>query len=182
MERAMPSQDDVMVEIGSVVRAKVTRVEPYGIYLDHEGQTVCVLAPDIAWRDTRKLLERAHLGEEYEVRVLRYNYRDRIIVGSIRLLHPEENPYRELARLEPATVLRGCIQQCARDTVTIELPNGAWGHIAKRDLPPGVQKGAPMDVAIASLEVDEGRLWLEAALPTRSEANGSPPQPSGAKV
>src|SRR5438552_10976110 len=140
-----------MVEIGSVIRAKVTRIEPYGIYLDHEGQTVCVLAPDLSWRDTRNMCDRMRVGEECDVRVLRYNYRDRIIVGSIRLLHPEDNPYRELARLEPGTVLRGRITRIASDEATLEFANGAWGHMPRHELPPGSQKGDEIDVVITSL-------------------------------
>jgi ribosomal protein S1 len=161
-----------MVEIGSVIRAKVTRVEAYGIYLDHEGQTVCVLAPDIAWHDTRKLLERAHVGEEYEVRVLRYNYRDRIIVGSIRLLHPEENPYRELSLLAPGEPLRGQVTGAAGGEFTVELPNGAWGHLPQRLLPHQVKVGDDVHVEISALDVYEGRLRLAPALPASQSSNG----------
>jgi ribosomal protein S1 len=170
-----------MVEIGSVIRAKVTRVEPFGIYLDHEGQTVCVLAPDIAWHDTRKLLERAQIGEEYDVRVLRYNYRDRIIVGSIRLLHPEENPYRELSLLAPGELLHGKVTCAAGGELTVVLPNGAWGHLPQRLLPHEVKVGDDVNVEISALDVYEGRLRLAPARPASQSSNGPAQKTSRAK-
>lgn len=169
-----------MVEIGAVIRAKVTRVEPYGVYLDYKGQCICVLVPDVSWRDTRPLNERIHVGEEYDVRVLRFNYRDRIIVGSIRLLHPEENPYRQLARLEPDTILPARITHASGEDVILELPNGALGIMPIHELPPGWQRGDRVEVVISSVEVDEGRLWLRPASQEVKNANGLVSPPSAA--
>lgn len=102
-----------MVEIGSIIRGKVNRVEPYGVWLEHAQGPVLVLAPEVSWSDRRPLSEMIRPGEQYDVIVLRYNYRDHVAVGSIRRLHPEENPYRQMARLEPGTVLRGRVLRCS---------------------------------------------------------------------
>jgi ribosomal protein S1 len=161
-----------MVEIGAMIRATVTRVEPYGVYLAHGPETVLVLLPEVSWSDSRPLAERIRPGEEYDVLVLRYNYRDRQIVGSIRRLHRSQNPYRQLARLEPGTVLRVRVVLLAGDEYTVELPNGAWGHVPRRQVPAPVKQGDPLDVVISAVEVDEGRLSLE---PTRTDAH----QPTG---
>lgn len=169
-----------MVEIGSIIRAKVTRVEPYGVYLDYAGQSVCVLAPDVSWHGKGDLRQRVKIGEEIDVRVMRYNYRDHVIVASIRLLHPEENPYRQLARLEPGTILQARITLITREDVTLDLGNDAWGHMPTYWLQPGLKKGDTVEVEIAGIEVDEGRLWLEPAGHAPRQANSSSTQPTTA--
>jgi len=161
-----------MVEIGSIIRARVTRLEPYGIFLEHAEGPVCVLLPDVSWSAQGDLQERIRVGAEYDVLVLRYNYRDRIVVGSIKRLHPEENPYRQLSRLEPGTALPAKVRHSAGSEVTVELENGAWGHAPRHLLPAGLKAGDLIEVVITGLEVDEGRLWLEPAQRAASERNG----------
>jgi len=169
-----------MVEIGSVIHAQVTRVEPYGIFLEHAAGPVSVLLPDVWWSAKGSLRENIRVGDRFDVLVLRYNYRDRIIVGSIKRLHPEENPYRQLSRLEPGTVLSGKVRHGAGSEVTVELENGAWGHVPKRLLPAEPRAGDVLEVTIAGLEVDEGRLWLEPASHPANPTNGSTKAPSAA--
>src|SRR5947209_11768997 len=125
----------VMVEIGSIIRATVSRVEPYGVWMDHPAGPVLVLVPEVSWSDRRPPSQWMRPGDEFDVYVLRYNYRDRVIVGSMRRLRPEENPYRQLARLEPGTVLRGRARLIAGDAVSVALANGAWGDISRASLP-----------------------------------------------
>ena len=75
-----------MTEIGSVIEAIVTRIEHYGVYLQHKGETVLVLIPEVAWQPVKDLKETFHPGDRLKVYVLRYNYNDRAIVGSFRRL------------------------------------------------------------------------------------------------
>ena len=150
-----------MVEIGSVIRARIIRVEPYGVFLRYGDQTVFVHLPEVAWLDKRGLPDRFQVGEELDVYVLRYNYEQKQIVGSIRRLHPEQNPYRMLSRLEPGEILCGKVTNLMGDLVTVRLANGAWGHIPKYRLHTDVKVGDAVKVVIAALEVDEGRLALE---------------------
>lgn len=162
-----------MVDVGTIIRAKVTRVEPYGVYLEHAQGPVIVLVPEVSWADARPLRERIQLETEHDVLVLRYNYRDKIIVGSIRRLDQEHNPYRQLALLEPGTVVTGRVVHLANDTVTVELPNGAWGHVPKKHDSDGLKRDDELKLTISSVEVDEGRLYLQQVGPDARPANGS---------
>jgi ribosomal protein S1 len=162
-----------MVEIGSSIRATVTRVEPYGIFLEHPEGAVVVLIPEVSWCDRRPLAERVRPGDEYEVLVLRYNYRDRQLVGSIRRLQPEQNPYRQLARLEPGTIVRGTVILPHDGEVTVELSNGAWGRVPKASITAKVERGDELDLVITAIDVDEGRLNLEPAGRSARLANGA---------
>ncbi len=152
-----------MVEIGSIIRATVSRVEPYGVWMSHAAGPVLVLVPEASWSDHRPLSEWIRPGDEYDVFVLRYNYRDRVIVGSIRRLHPEENPYRQPARLEPGTILHGRVRLVAGDAVSVVLPNGAWGNVPRASFSTEIRPGDEIDVIITAIEVDEGRLSLATA-------------------
>ena len=163
-----------MVEIGNVVEGTVDRIEPYALFLNHAEGKVVVLAPEVSWHDHRSLRDRFKIGDVSRVLILRYNYKDEAYVGSIRRLHPELNPYRELSRLRPGTVLEGKVTSLAGDEVTVGLPNGAFGHVPKRLTPSHWERGQMVPVVITGLEVDEGRLWLDAAeLCTNKTVNGS---------
>src|SRR5438128_2199732 len=120
-----------MVEIGSIIRAQVERIEPYGLFLRCGKETVVVLVPEVSWVDNRELHERVKVGDHFDVQVIRYNYEKKQVVGSIRRLHPEENPYRRLSRLEPGTIVRGRVSAVSDEDATIELPHGTRGQIPK---------------------------------------------------
>jgi ribosomal protein S1 len=152
-----------MLEIGSVVEGQVVRVEPYGIYLKHGDETVIVLAPEVSWHEKGDLRERVRVGQTFRVHVLRYNYQTREIVGSVRRLQPEQNPYRDLSRLAPRSVLRGKVVFAAGSDFTVELPNGAWGLLPKHLVQKELKVGDPVEVEVADLEVDEARLGLQPA-------------------
>ena len=152
-----------MVEIGNVIEGTVDRIEPYGLFLNHAAGKVVVLGPEVSWHDHRNLRERFKIGDVLRVLVLRYNYKDEVYAGSIRRLHPEHNPYRDLSRLRPGTVLQGKVTSLAGDEVTVGLPNGAFGHVPKYRTPSHWERGQMVPVFITALEVDEGRLWLDAA-------------------
>jgi hypothetical protein len=44
-----------------------------------------------------------------DVAVLRLNYEKNTYAGSVKHLHPEENPYRELSRMPIGTVFDGTV-------------------------------------------------------------------------
>jgi ribosomal protein S1 len=162
-----------MVDIGSAIQGEVVRVEPYGILLKHGKEDVFVHLPETSWLDTRELRERFHLGQILDVYVLRYNYEKKQIVGSIRRLRPEQNPYRVLSRLEPGEILCGKVTCCQGGLVTVQLANGATGHIPMYRIHTDLRVGDAVEVVIAALEVDEGRLTLE-LLGKEQEPSGSP--------
>lgn len=150
-----------MVEIGSIIQARVIRVEAYGLFLKHNDETVFVVLPEVSWLDNRDLRERVSVGEVFDVYVLRYNYEKKEIVGSIRRAHPERNPYRALSRLPPGRVLCGKVVQTLDEQVRVRLANGATGHIPAYRVPIHLENGEAVEVVIACLEVDEGDLVLD---------------------
>jgi ribosomal protein S1 len=167
-----------MVEAGSVIKAVVTKIEPYGIWLKYEGEKVLVLIPDVSWKEITHPSELARTGDSLDVFVLRYNYQDQVIVGSIKKLHPEENPYRELSRLPPGTPLPGKVDLVLPDELLVVLENGARGSIKKQLMPGQRGRGELVNAVISALDVEQGLLTLE---PCAADLQSIPPatkQPS----
>jgi hypothetical protein len=93
---------------------------------------------------------------------VRYNYPKRVVVGSLKALHPEENPYRELARREPGDILIGTVRALLGDVFHVDLAQGgAWGSLPRGRVPEELKPGDKIAVRIFDLQVDEGRLTLE---------------------
>jgi ribosomal protein S1 len=150
-----------MLEIGSKITARVVRIEPYGIWLKRDGDDILVMAPDVSWKGCAPA-EAARVGDELELVVVRYNYPKRVVVGSLKALHPEENPYRELARREPRDILIGTVRALLGDVFHVDLAQGgAWGSLPRGRVPEELKPGDKIAVRIFDLQVDEGRLTLE---------------------
>ncbi len=152
-----------MLEIGTILRAKVVRVEPYGVFLQHGDEKIFVHLPEVSWRDRRPLQEWIHPGEVIDVLAIGYNYIDRAIIASMRRIYPDENPFRELARLEPGTVLVAKVKATDGDELSVALSNGAWGHLPKLTLTRIPDRGDDIEVVISDLWADDGRARFEPA-------------------
>lgn len=57
---------------GDQVDAVITRVEAYGLYLEHVGSPILVLAPDVSMKRPLDLSAEFTVGEHLTVRILRY--------------------------------------------------------------------------------------------------------------
>jgi ribosomal protein S1 len=69
--------------VGRTVRAKVTRVEEYALYLGFEGIEIIVLVPDVSW-DPTHLKEAWRVGDETAVKIIRYVEQERIYKGTMK--------------------------------------------------------------------------------------------------
>jgi predicted RNA-binding protein with RPS1 domain len=68
---------------GERVLARVTRVEHYGLYLRHGDAAILVLIVDVAREPVAELGARYHVGDEVEVRILRYVAEHELFKGSL---------------------------------------------------------------------------------------------------
>lgn len=58
--------------IGKIVKAKVTRVEAYGLYLAFDEEEAIVLIPDVSCEPVADLAAKYRVGDEVGIRILRY--------------------------------------------------------------------------------------------------------------
>ena len=76
---------------GDRVEGVITRVEPYGLYLTHDGENVLVLAIDVSHQRPLHLPSTYAPGDRLMVRILRYNSEANIYTGTV-VEDPESEP------------------------------------------------------------------------------------------
>jgi ribosomal protein S1 len=99
---------------GDVVRAKVQRVEVFGIFCEHGDNEILVLIPETSWIPCIASCEQfAEVGDELEIKItiVHHDEERKQIAGSIRGIHPENDPWDGKWRLSigdtfEATVVR----------------------------------------------------------------------------
>ena len=122
-----------------------------------------VLVPELSWESVNNIPDMVKIGQNLNVKAIRYNYPQHTIVGSVLSMHPENNPYRQLSLLAPDTHLTAKVTALAGDTISVELQNKAWGHLPMDGLTPKLHIGDVIEVVIFALEVEEGRLIVHLA-------------------
>jgi ribosomal protein S1 len=70
--------------IGKTVVTRVTRVEPYGLYLTYEGQSLIVLIPDVSHERIADLEAKYKPGDTVPVRILSYVEDRNLCKGTIK--------------------------------------------------------------------------------------------------
>lgn len=82
------------MNIGDTVRANVTRTEVYGVYCQREAKDILILIPEISWIACfNNCHQFAEAGDEITCKIIHFDQAHACFVGSIRQLHPENNPW-----------------------------------------------------------------------------------------
>lgn len=159
-----------MLSVGEVVRAKVTRTEAYGVYLTHKGQEIVVLIPDVAWvpivHDCREF---ARPGDELDVKILLFNEKAGIFRGSIKDVHPEDDPWRDPSAFGVGTAWTGRVShlipasppEAGHFGSIVELTPGVSGLLLSGDAKRDFSVGDIVDVVITEVDVNSKRIRLK---------------------
>lgn len=150
-----------MIEIGSTVDATITRVEPYGLFLTHDDDSIFVPANNIAWVPTPTTMDAFRVGDSLSVVIERLNSENNTYAGSVKHLHPEENPYAAISLLPPNTVLEGMVKMVHQHGVSVETENRCIGELPLTDDTRALQKGAQVNVQVTALDVENQRMSLQ---------------------
>jgi hypothetical protein len=79
---------------GDVVRAKVRQTEVFGLFCEHEQHEILVLIPEVSWIPSFASCQQvATIGDELDVKIVHIDKERNKIVGSIRAIHPENDPW-----------------------------------------------------------------------------------------
>ena len=70
--------------IGTIVTATVSRVEPYGVYLDGPDGKIVVLIPDVSATRIENLQEYYTVGDQVRVRIVKYVEERELFKGIIK--------------------------------------------------------------------------------------------------
>ncbi len=151
------------LEDGAVVKGIVKNLTDYGAFIDLGGIDGLLHITDMAWRRVRHPSECVEIGQEVEVKVLKFDKeKTRVSLGMKQL---EEDPWQNIARRYPAgTRVFGKVNNLTDYGCFVEIEEGVEGlvHVSEMDwtnknVNPAkvVQLGDEVEVMV--LEIDEER-------------------------
>ena len=126
------------LEEGLIVKGVVKNLTDYGAFLDLGGIDGLLHITDMAWKRVRHPSEVVNVGDELEVRVLRFDReRNRVSLGLKQL---GEDPWTDLSRRYPVTTrLFGTVTNITDYGCFVEIEDGVEGLVHDRWQQHGVQ-------------------------------------------
>ena len=151
------------LEEGVIVKGVVKNLTDYGAFLDLGGIDGLLHITDMAWKRVRHPSEVVNVGDELEVRVLRFDReRNRVSLGLKQL---GEDPWSDLNRRYPVgTRLFGTISNITDYGCFVEIEDGVEGlvHVSEMDwtnknVNPTKAVHTGEEVEVMVLDIDEER-------------------------
>ena len=122
------------LEEGSVVKGIVKNITDYGAFLDLGGVDGLLHITDMAWKRVRHPSELISVGDEIDVKVLKFDKeKTRVSLGLKQL---NEDPWFEISKAHPeGSKLKGKITNIADYGCFVEIQNGVEGlvHVSEMD-------------------------------------------------
>ena len=156
------------LEEGQVKRGVVKNLTEYGAFVDLGGLDGLLHITDMAWRRVRHPSEVVNVGDEIEIKVLKFD-RERVRV-SLGLKQLTEDPWQAIAARYPiASQLSGSVTNVTDYGCFVEIEAGVEGlvHMSEmdwtnRNVQPGklVQIGDQVDVMVLDIDEERRRISL----------------------
>ncbi len=151
------------LEDGAIVKGVVKNLTDYGAFIDLGGIDGLLHITDMAWRRVRHPSECVEIGQEIEVKVLKFDKeKTRVSLGMKQM---GEDPWKDIARRYPAASrVHGTVNNLTDYGCFVEIEEGVEGlvHVSEMDwtnknVNPSkvVQLGDEVEVMV--LEIDEER-------------------------
>jgi len=151
------------LEDGAIVKGIVKNLTDYGAFIDLGGVDGLLHITDMAWRRVRHPSECVEIGEEIEVKVLKFDKeKTRVSLGMKQM---GEDPWKEIANRYPAaTRVHGKVNNLTDYGCFVEIEEGVEGlvHVSEMDwtnknVNPSKVVQLGDDVEVMVLEIDEER-------------------------
>lgn len=95
---------------GDVVRAIMRKVAVFGLFCDYGPYEILVLIPEISWIPSFASCEQvASVGDELEVKIIHVDRERNKIAGSLRAIHPENDPWSGVWQLQVGDVIEAIV-------------------------------------------------------------------------
>ncbi len=155
---------------GSVVRGSVKNLTDYGAFVDLGGIDGLLHITDMAWKRVKHPSEVVKVGDEIEVRILKFDReRSRVSLGLKQL---GADPWENIARRYPAnTRVFGKVTNIADYGAFVEIEDGVEGlvHVSEMDwtnknVNPAKVVHTGEEVEVMVLDVDEDRRRISLGL------------------
>src|SRR5664279_4353741 len=155
---------------GAVVKGAVKNLTDYGAFVDLGGIDGLLHITDMAWKRVKHPSEVVQVGQEVEVRILKFDReRQRVSLGLKQL---GADPWQNIARRYPAnTRLFGKVTNIADYGCFVEIEEGVEGlvHVSEMDwtnknVNPAKVVHVSQEVEVMVLDVDEERRRISLGL------------------
>jgi small subunit ribosomal protein S1 len=155
---------------GAVVRGAVKNLTDYGAFVDLGGIDGLLHITDMAWKRVKHPSEVVKVGDEIEVRILKFDReRSRVSLGLKQL---GADPWQNIARrYPPATRVFGKVTNIADYGAFVEIEDGVEGlvHVSEMDwtnknVNPAKVVHTGQEVEVMVLDVDEERRRISLGL------------------
>ena len=155
---------------GAVVRGTVKNLTDYGAFVDLGGIDGLLHITDMAWKRVKHPSEVVKVGDEVEVRILKFNReRSRVSLGLKQL---GADPWQNIARrYPPNTRVFGKVTNIADYGAFVEIEDGVEGlvHVSEMDwtnknVNPAKVVHTGQEVEVMVLDVDEERRRISLGL------------------
>lgn len=153
---------------GQVVKARLTEVHDFGVYLEINQSRVFVKIVDIDWTNDPLTLDRLKVGELFEVKILKYsevpqkggvNY-----LGSIKDAKPEEDPWKKY-EYTTGKIFKGLVSNLYESGAVVRLSTGVVGLIRSPVLHNHLSINQEVSVSIRSADLTLQRIELNLEVP-----------------
>ena len=151
------------LEEGQIVKGVVKNLTEYGAFVDLGGIDGLLHVTDMAWRRVKHPSEVVQVGEELEVKILRFDSeRNRVSLGRKQL---GDDPWVDIARrYPPHTRLFGKVTNVADYGCFVQIEDGVEGlvHVSEMDwtsknVNPGKIVHVGQEVEVMVLDINEER-------------------------
>lgn len=147
-------------ERGQVVRGVVTRIEPFGVFVDLDGTEGFITAPELSRHRFDSYEEIVRVGQEVTAEVLAFElFRPQVRISVAAL---ETDPLAEFARHALGRTLRGPVTEAVPFGVFVRVADGIEGLVHNDDLDgtpaPGTGDELPVEVVDINLILRRVRL------------------------
>jgi small subunit ribosomal protein S1 len=155
---------------GAVVRGAVKNLTDYGAFVDLGGIDGLLHITDMAWKRVKHPSEVVKVGDEVEVRILKFDReRSRVSLGLKQL---GADPWENIARrYPPHTRVLGKVTNIADNRAFVEIEDGVEGlvHVSEMDwtnknVNPAKVVHTGQEVEVMVLDVDEERRRISLGL------------------
>ncbi len=152
---------------GLVLEGRITRVEPFGAFVDLGGVEGLLHVSELAWTRVERPEEHVSVGQTVRVQVLKVEEEGRRISLSRRAL--EADPYHEFVRAHPVGArVPGRVTRLAPYGAFVEVAPGVEGLAHVSQLAPGgadrprqaCRVGQEVKARVVSIEPERRRLGL----------------------
>ncbi|WP_409472283.1 S1 RNA-binding domain-containing protein [Streptomyces sp. HC307] len=149
------------LERGQIVRGVVTRIAPFGVFVDLDGVEGFVTVPELSRHRFDSLDEVVHVGQEVTAEILAFELPRQQVRLSLAALAPD--PLTEFARNGLGRVVRGTVTKAVPFGVFVRVADGVEG-LVHRDTLTGLslpEAGDELSVEVVGINLVRRRVALK---------------------